>query len=39
MMNGYNATGLAQRREGRRTFTFDPTLTDLPDTVGMYKNE
>jgi cathepsin L len=33
MMNGYNATGLAQRSEGRRTFTFDPTLTDLPDTV------
>jgi cathepsin L len=32
MMNGYNATG-APRRQASQTFTFNPSLTDLPDTV------
>jgi hypothetical protein len=36
MMNGYNATG-APRRQASQTFTYNPNLTDLPDTVGMYK--
>jgi hypothetical protein len=37
-MNGFNATKRAERIHGSRTFTFDPNLGDLPDTVGMYKN-
>jgi cathepsin L len=32
LMNGYNAS-LARPRQSSKTFTFDPTLTDLPDTV------
>jgi cathepsin L len=32
VMNGYNTTA-APRRQGRQTFTFDPSIKDLPDTV------
>jgi hypothetical protein len=27
-----------ERTQNRHTFTFNPNLRDLPDTVGMYKN-
>jgi hypothetical protein len=32
-MNGYSGT-----TQHGRTFKFNPSLTDLPDTVGMLKN-
>ncbi|CAF0851886.1 unnamed protein product [Adineta steineri] len=33
VMNGYNATMKGQRSQDRHTFAFNPSLTDLPDTV------
>ncbi len=38
VLNGFNGRMREEHSQGRQAFTLDPNV-ELPDTVGMYRNE